>query len=231
MTGRRVDEAIRDWVASGPEIAPAALVERTLEPIPHMRQRRGWPSRLRHSTTLQRALGGGLAVAAAVALLIALPALVRIPGPGASPSPSAPPTSPARPSFDLHLNGTSAPGTYREDPAAPTNLCTQAPGGSWRWIYGGGVPFVTIDMAVGAAAGEPGNESQVAVDIEADTGVVRFDPTVIRGGDAPGRSTASVSIERIAGATRFTVIATTPDRSTGEDGSAVDVELTVTCPG
>jgi len=228
MIDRRPDDAIIAWLASGPEVARAALVESTLGPIPHMRQRRGWRSSIARSNRLERALLTAVAAAAALAIVLVLPRLVPIAGPGGTPYVS--PSAPTRPTFELHLNGTSAPGTYRADAAAPTNLCTKAAGGSWRWIYAGGVPFVMIDMSVGASAEQPGNANQIAVDIEAADGVVRFDPSVIRGGDAPGRSTASVAIQHLAGAIQFTVTATTPDRSTGVDGSPVDVELTVTCP-
>jgi hypothetical protein len=229
MTDRRPDDAIIAWVASGPEAARAALVESTLGPIPHMRQRRGWRSRL-PINGVQRGLGVMIATAAAVVILIALPSLVRLGGPGI-PS-STPSPSPGGPTFELHLDGTSGSATLGSDASAPTNLCTHARAGSWRWIYGGGAPYVMIDMLVGPSAGEPGGETQIAVEIEVDAGYyVRFDPSVMRGGDAPGRSTASVEIRQVGGATQFKVSATTPDRTTGEDGPAVNVELTVTCSG
>jgi hypothetical protein len=230
MIDRGADDAIRAWLSSGPDTASAALVERTLGPIPHMHQRRGWRSRLPRLNGVQRGLGVMVATAAALVILIALPSLVRLGGPGipsATPSPS-----PGGPTFELHLDGTSGSATHGSDASAPTNLCTHARDGSWRWIYGGGAPYIMIDMLVGPSAGQPGSETQIAVEIEVDAGYyVRFDPSVMRGGDAPGRSTASVQIRQVGGATQFTVSATTPDRTTGEDGPAVDVELTVTCPG
>jgi hypothetical protein len=58
---------------------------------------------------------------------------------------------------------------------------------------------------------------------------VRFDPGILRGGDAKGRSTASVLVSSTAGANMFTVTATTPDLSNYEVGT-VDIDLTVTCP-
>jgi hypothetical protein len=230
MNDRFADDAIRAWVASGPETASAALVERTLEPIPHMRQRRGWRSRLGRTNGVQRGLGALVAAAAAIVVLIAIPALVRVGGPGA-PSASPSPTA-GGPTFELSIDGTAGSVTYRSDASAPTNVCTHARDGSWRWIYGGGLPFIMIDMLVGPSAGEPGGATQIAAEIEVDAGYyVRFDPSVMRGGDAPGRSTASVDIQRVGGLTRFTISATTPDHTTGDDGPAVDVELSVTCTG
>ena len=221
------DDAIRAWVRSGPEVASAQLVERTLSPIPHMRQRGRWRIRLSGERSGRPAFGGILAAAAAVVVLLAtvVSGLPGLGGPGASASPSAP----AEPTFELRVTGGPGAGSDQSDPAALTDLCTRAADGSWRFIYGSAGD--TVDLIVGAGAAEPGGQGLVAAEIEAGGGYVRFDPSVIRGGDPPGRSTATVSVEPLAGATRFDVVATTPDRTTGADGPPVQIELTVVCPG
>ena len=221
------DDVVRAWVRSGPEVASAQLVERSLTPIPHMRQRSRWQVRLVGERSALPALGGMLAAAAAVVVLLAtvVSTLPGIGGPGSSPTPSAP----AEPTFELRVIGGPGAGSYESDPAALTNLCTRAADGSWRFIYGSAGD--TVDLIIGAGAAEPGGHGQVAAEIEAGGGYVRFDPAVIRGGDPPGRSTATVSVEPLAGATRFDVVATTPDRTTGADGPPVQIELTVVCPG
>ena len=227
MTARTPDDLIRAMVRSGPETAASDFVERTLAPIPHMRQRGRWRLYLERAPGSSSAFGGFLAAAAAgvvlaVAILSSVPGLG---GPGATPSPSAT----TIPTFELDVTDGPGSGSYRSDPAALTNVCVQDADGSWRFIYGHG--DLTVDLIVGAGAGEPGRESLVAAEIEAGGGYVRFDPAIIRGGDQPGRSTAAVSVERLAGATRFHVTATTPDRTTGTDLGPVDISLAVTCPG
>ena len=88
---------------------------------------------------------------------------------------------------------------------------------------------MNLDLLIGPNAGQPGGESDVAAEINAGPGYVRFDPGILRGGDAKGRSTASVAVSAAPGATTFTVAATTPDLANYEVGT-VDIDLTVTCP-
>jgi len=222
---QRNDDIVRAWVRSGPELASADFVERTLRPVPRMRQRRSW------RILLERLSGPVLAGAGAVALvavlivgIAGLGGLRGVGGPVPTPSPS-----PSKPTFQLTVSGGPGTGTYSADPATSLNLCTHATDGSWRLLYGGGTPYVNLDVLVGPQAAQPGHASDVAAEINAGPGYVRFDPGILRGGDAKGRSTASVVVSPSAGATTFTVTATTPDVSNNEVGT-VDIELTVTCP-
>jgi hypothetical protein len=221
----RNDDIVRAWVRSGPELASADFVERTLRPVPRMRQRRSW------RILLERLSGPVLAGAGAVALIavliVGVTGFVGMRGVGAPvPTPSP---SPSKPSFVLTVSGGPGTGTYTADPATSLNLCTHATDGSWRLLYAGGTPHVELDFLVGPNAAQPGGASDVAAEINAGPGYVRFDPGILRGGDAKGRSTASVVISSRAAATTFTVTATTPDISNNEIGT-VDIDLTVTCP-
>jgi hypothetical protein len=222
---RRSDDILRSWVRSGPEQASSEFVERTLRPIPRMRQRRSWRIALER---LSRPVMATAAVAATVALLVVgIAGFVGMRGPGGLvPTPSVPP----RPSFELTVTRSPGAGTYTTDPATSLNLCTHAADGSWRYLYVGGDPFVNLDVLVGPRAGQPDGAADVAAEIYAGPGYVRFDPAILRGGDPPGRSTASVEVRRAAATTTFVIHATTPDRTTGEDLDPVDIDLTLTCP-
>jgi hypothetical protein len=221
------EDVLIAWVRSGPETASSEFVDRTLAPIPHMRQRGRWRIRIERGSWAAPSLGGYLAAAAAI-VIAAIAIVGSIPGfggPGATPS-----SSPiAEPQFELVVSGGPGPGTYRSEPSALTRVCVKDADGAWRFIYGH--EGLTVDLIVGAGAGQPGGASLVAAEIEAGGGYVRFDPTQIRGGDPPGRSTASVVVDDLGGATRFAVVATTPDRTTGSDLGPVEIELTVVCPG
>ena len=64
---RRPDDPIRLWVRDGPMVASTEFVERTMRPIPRMRQRSSWRVRLAR-------IGGpvpGLAGAAIAVVLVA----------------------------------------------------------------------------------------------------------------------------------------------------------------
>jgi hypothetical protein len=222
---QRSDEIVRAWVRSGPEQATSDFVERTLRPVPRMRQRRSWRIVLERLSA--PVLAGAGAVALVAVLVLGVGAFIGmrgVGGPVTSPSPS-----PSKPTFELIVSGGPGTGTYTADPATSLNLCTHAKDGSWRLLYGGGTPYVNLDFLVGPNAAQPGHASDVAAEIDAGPGYVRFDPGILRGGDAKGRSTASVVVSPTAGATTFTVRATTPDISNNEVGT-VDIHLTVTCP-
>ncbi len=96
-------------------------------------------------------------------------------------------------------------------------------------LYAGGEPFLSLDLVVGAGAGGPGQEDAVGAEIQTAGHYVRFDPAVLRGGDPPGRSEASIVVTEAGPSTTFVVSATTPQRTTGDDGAMVDVALTLTC--
>jgi hypothetical protein len=217
-----VDEQLRAWVRSGPETASAEFVERTLRPVPRMRQRRSWRIALdRWGSPLA---GVGAAAATAV-VVVGLALAVGLTGRGAFGQPSPGPATGLRPSFELVLDGT----TYRSDAAASVATCLGDDDGSWSVLYAGGEPFLSLDMVVGAAAGGPGREDAVGAEIQTVGQYVRFDPAVLRGGDPPGRSDATVVVSETGTSTTFVVSATTPQRITGDDGPVVDVALTLTC--
>ena len=109
------DDAIRTWIRSGPEMASAEFVERTLGPIPRMRQRRSWRITLERFTQPVVAVGGAVAL---IAVLVAgLGLLALRPGgvggpaiPTASPGPSAS----GQPTFEMTISGGGpGTGTYR----------------------------------------------------------------------------------------------------------------------
>jgi hypothetical protein len=224
MNGQeRMDDAVRAWIRSGPETASAEFVERTLRPIPRMRQRRSWRIALERFTQPVVAVGG------AVALLVVLVAglgLVAL-RPGGVGGPGAP----IGPTFQMTISGAGpATGTYRSDPSASVNRCSHATDGSWRYIYVSGQPPMNLDLLIGSGAAAPGGSSQVALELEYDPGYFRFDPADMRGGDTKGRSTASITVAPGPTSTTFTITAITPDRSDGTDRDPVHVDMTVTCP-
>lgn len=229
MSARRpADEAVRDWIRSGPETASSELAEQALRPIRRMRQRRSW------RIALDRVAGPatGLAGIAAVLAIVTVAGLVLLrpggfgdagAGSGSSPGPS-------RPTFRLEVSAGTGAGTYLSDPTPNLSMCSKAADGSWRLMYVGGQPAVNLDMLVGSAAGRAGGSSDVAVEVEYGAGYVRFDPADLRGGDPAGRSTATVTVTPAVGGTTFAITAMTPDTSTGSDGAPIRVDLTVTCP-
>jgi hypothetical protein len=223
---RRSDDLLRAWVASGPERATSEFVEATLRPIPRMRQRRSWRLAVER---ISRPLMATAAVAATIALLvIGIAGFFGMRGVGTPmPAPSDP--SPST-TFDLSLAGGPGTGTYAADPATSLNLCTHAVDGSWRYLYAGGDPFLNLDLLIGPEAATLDGISDVAAEIYAGPGYVRFDPSILRGGDPPGRSTAAVEIHTTPATTTFVIHATTPDRTSGDDAAPVDIDMTLVCP-
>lgn len=224
----RHDDLIRSWIRSGPEVASASLVERTLDPVPRMRQRRSWRLALDRLAGPFPAWAGGAAAVGLAAIVVAIgvagPWRPAAPGTGAS----APPSS-LHPTFSLTIGTGPAAIEVETDPTASIATCEVTDGGPWRVLYAGGEPFVSIDLLVGAGADGPGGTGEVAAEITAAGRYVRFDPSVLRGGDPPGRSTASVVVSEAAGVTTFDITALTPDRTTGDDGAPLAIEMTVAC--
>ena len=222
---KRTDDIVRAWLQSGPDGASAEFVERTLRPVPRMRQRRSW--RIVMERVSRPVLAGAAAVALVAVVVVGIGGYSGfgiVGGPAPTPIPQ-----PTKPVFELTFRSGPGAGTYTPDPATTLNICTHAADGSWRLLYAGGDPFVNLDLLVGPEAGTPDGASDVAAEIDAGQGYVRFDPGILRGGDAKGRSTASVAIGSAPGATTFTITATTPDLSNSEERT-VDIDLTVTCP-
>jgi hypothetical protein len=150
-------------------------------------------------------------------------------GAAAAPKASTAAAPPAHPTMNLKMSGGPGSGEYATDTTSTLNACTHATDGSWRLLYAGGNPFVNLDLLIGPKAGQPDGAEQVAAEINAGPGYVRFDQALMRGGDAKGRSKATVAVSSTAAATTFTVKATTPNISSNETVST-DVELTATCP-
>ena len=230
MNGQeRMDDTIRTWVRSGPEMASAEFVERTLRPIPRMRQRRSW------RIALERFTQPVVSVAGAVALVIVLVAglgfLTLRPGGVGGPNVSPSPSGSTHPSFEMTISGAGpGTGTYRSDPAASVNRCFHAADGSWRYTYVSAQPALNLDLLIGSGADAAGGSNRVALELEYDPGYFRFDPADMRGGDTAGRSTASVTVTPGPTSTTFAITAVTPDRSDGTDRDPVHVDMTVTCP-
>ena len=218
----RSDEIVRAWVLSGPEQASADFVERTLRPVPRMRQRRSW------RIVLERWTRPAIAAAAAVAILAVIVAgmgsVVLFSGVGAPPA--------SVPTFTLTLADGPGEGTYTADPTSTLNQCSHAADGSWRYLYVGGNPSVNVDLVIGPGAGQPDGRSKVALELYAGPGYLRFDPSDIRGGDPvgpPGQSTANVEVRPSPSTTTFVIHATTLDDLVGNGAAPYQVELTATC--
>jgi len=135
------------------------------------------------------------------------------------------------PSLDLTIVGGSGAGSYVSDPSASLNYCSHTKDGSWRVMYSGGSPWVSVDLLVGPRAAEAGRATDVALEITAGPAYLWIDQPKFRGGDAPGRSKATVAVRSDGGGTTFDVAATTPNRTPAGDGVSSDVALTVVCPG
>jgi hypothetical protein len=225
---RRSDAIILGWIRSGPELAGAEFVERTLLPIPRMRQRRSWRIAL---GALGRPVGALVGVAAVIVVAVAGLSLITVfsgTGGRITPPSVAPPMS-LEPAFELVLGEGPAAQRFTSDPEASVSTCLGDDDGSWSVLYAGGDPFVSLDLVVGSGTDRPSGASRVGAELTAGDTYVRFDPAVLRGGDPPGRSEATVAVSHVGPATTFIVHATTPNRSTGDDGPPIAVSLELTC--
>jgi hypothetical protein len=90
--------------------------------------------------SIARSIGLALVVVALVASGCAAPGVASTP---VAPSPAGP-----VPAFELALDGTVALPAYVSDAAASLNECAPASTGGWSYLYGGGTPFVTVDLKV-----------------------------------------------------------------------------------
>ena len=222
-----LDDTIRDWILSGAEVAPADFVEQTLRPIPHMRQRRSWRITL---DPLTRPAASVLMAVATVAIAVVAVAAFGLAS-GVGRLGVGPSHAPSKPTFQMTISAFADAGTYASVPTAGLDYCLHASDGAWRFQYLGGQPTVNIDMLVGADAAGAGGAGHVAAEITFDDQTLHIDPSDLRGGDFPlGRSRASVQVRTDPGSITFVMTAVTPDRSTGDDGAPVQVDLTVVCP-
>ena len=221
------DRTIKAWIDAGPDRASAEFVERTLTPIPRMRQRRSWRIAAgRRVRPVLVPLAAALGIVAVIAASGVLPKGAPVGGGGPATSPSPAPGS-YTPTFVLTFGDGAGARVFRSDPTASVHTCNVKAAGPSYALYAGGDPFVNIDLLVGAGAEKPGGASRVAAEIQADDLYVRFDPAILRGGDAAGRSQATVAISTVGTATTFVVDATTPDSYHGD--VPIHVSLTLTC--
>lgn len=230
---RSPDDRVLAWLRSGPETAHAEFVERTLRPIPRMRQRRSWRVGLdRLGRPIARPVAVGLAVVL-IGILLATAAIVLAP---------PQPTPPTTPTIGVRLAPTDAgvafpdTGPFVSDPSATVNQCTKLPGGFWKVEYGGGDPYWRLLLLVGPEA-LVGDAPSDAVSAEIVIGsplstLVNFDQPGYRSGDRPGRSSASVETTVTSDAISFHVTATTPRLHTdfSDYPYTVDIDLTAACP-
>jgi hypothetical protein len=219
---QRTDDIVRAWVRSGPEQASLDLVERALRPVPLMRQRRSW--RIVMERWARPALAAAAVVSVIAVILVGVGTFARFGGVGGQPVPV--------PTFTLTLADGPGEGVYTADPTSTLNQCSHATDGSWRYLYVGGDPSVNLDLVIGPRVAQPDGSSNVALELYAGPGYLRFDPSDIRGGDPSGpagQSTADVEVRPSSATTTFVIHATTLDGLAGEGAAPYQVELTATC--
>jgi len=167
------------------------------------------------------------AVLAALAFLVAACSGTSAAGSAAvAPSPFAPGE---RPSVDLRIDGGGAQGAWPADAKAPLAACQHAADGSWHIQYAADGP--TIDLFVGAHAGEAGHANEIALEIDADGGFLRMDEAGFRTHDPAGRNHVSVAIEPAHGGTALVVTGTLPYTAGLDDFGQATIALTARCPG
>ena len=235
MTDQRTpDDQIHGWLLSGPDVASADLVDRTLRPIPRMRQRRSWRIALERFVapiaSPAIAFVGVIALVAGVGLYAVLGGLGGV-GATLSPSPTATPgfTLTVSEGPDGHVS--TGQGTYVNDPTnepQPVHACA----GRFVALHLRGRRPLRQHRLPGrpCAAVWADSSDKVAMELTVGQGYVRFDPTQMRGGDEPGRSTATIAVTTGPSTTTFDVTAVTPDKNSADDVAQVSVDLSLTCP-
>ncbi len=178
---------------------------------------------------------------AAVAALVIANACAPSGAPAASPAPTSDAAGGAAPTFELRLAASDPTqtipdtGPYGTATAAVENVCRRMDDGFWQLRYSGGDPYVRVLLLIGPDAIDGTVTDAVSSEIVIGsplTTLLHFDQPGYRSGDAPGRSTATVTTTTGNDAITFAVDATTP-RATTEFTDypyTVDVDLTVTCP-
>jgi hypothetical protein len=82
----------------------------------------------------------------------------------------------------------------------------------------------------GAQVAEPGHASDVALELSIKTDYLWIDTGQLRGGDAPGRSQATVRVKPADGNVTYAIEASTPYRTPDGDGLSATIALTAVCP-
>lgn len=113
-----------------------------------------------------------------------------------APSPSTAPVAGTAidPVFDLDLDGAVELSGYHSDPAAGLNTCAPGSGGGWTYLYGGGEPFVTVDISLFTGAMDGSDPSDFDLDIVASGRAVRLVPSGREEG-VQGTGTARLTTE------------------------------------
>ena len=130
--------------------------------------------------------------------------------------------------FDLMLDGVVDLPSYQSDRAAGLNTCARSKTGGWSYLYGGGSPFVAVDLSIFSGVMTGSNPSDFNLGIDVRDSAVRVVPSGRLEG-AKGTGTASVMT------TADEIVITIEGSSITRQGSAVDhgatdVALTVHCP-
>jgi hypothetical protein len=168
------------------------------------------------------------AALAAFAIVVAACGGASVAGSAAAPS-AVPFAQGERPSVELRIDGGGAQGAWPADQKAPLAVCQHAPDGSWRVQYAAGGP--TIDLFVGAHAGEAGHTNEIALEIDADGGFLRMDEAGFRTTDKAGRNHVAVAIAPAQGGTALVVTGTLPYHAGYDDFGQATIALTARCPG
>jgi len=172
----------------------------------------------------------------ALVILLATMLVAACAGSPASPAPSSAPSAAvagtaAKPDFDLTLDGTVELPTYTSDKAAALNFCSQATSGGWSYSYGGGDPFVTLNVSIYSLVTDGSNPSDFDFEVVApDTRTVRLVASGRKEG-VQGVGTATVSTTDDGG----TLIQIDGSGVTLQGGPRskgdTEVHLTLRCPG
>ncbi|HEV8402982.1 MAG TPA: hypothetical protein VGQ31_08100 [Candidatus Limnocylindrales bacterium] len=133
-----------------------------------------------------------------------------------------------RPTVDLTIEGGGAAGTWPADPKAPLAVCQHLSDGAWRVQYSAGGP--TVDLFVGAHAGEPGHANEFALEIDAHGGYLHMDEAGFRMHDPVGRNHMAVAIRSATAGTTLAVSGTMPYHSGYSDYGQARITLTAACP-
>jgi hypothetical protein len=158
-------------------------------------------------------------------------------GTAAAPAASTPPAGhpaagPNRAEIHLAVKGGPAEGNYDSTPESPLATCVQSPDGTRRVQYAGA--HTTMEVIVGSQAGEPGHASDVALEMDSDSGYFWIDQAGIRvagrGTDPAGRSTITADVRKGDGSTTIVIDATTPYKSGYDDSGKAHISATIVCP-
>ena len=132
------------------------------------------------------------------------------------------------PTFDLVLDGVVDLPAYASDRAASLNTCAQSDSGGWSYLYGGGSPFMTLELSIFSGVISGTNPADFNLDVDTQGSVVRVVPSGRREGP---KGTGAASIVSTADEVVITIEGSSiTRRGSAVDHGATDVALTVHCP-